>query len=89
MTWEDATIFGLDGPKTSLVVHLGPGVFTHPTNQIWVSGLSWDSRFWCHCGSAAATSVSETLKRLCEIVMERKRRGDEVKTLKYGFDIVC
>ena len=34
---KNAAVFGLDGPETTLVVHLGSGVLTYAANQIRVS----------------------------------------------------
>lgn len=34
---ENAAVFSLDGPQTSLVVHLRPREFSHPWDQIWIS----------------------------------------------------
>ena len=48
MARENAVVFGLDSPKASLVVHLGPGVLADPTNQIWVPANLWGPLLWCH-----------------------------------------
>ena len=37
MARENAAVFGLDGPETTFVLHLGSGVLTNAADQIWVS----------------------------------------------------
>ena len=81
MAGENAAVFGLDCPETTLVVHLRSGVFAYALNQFWVAVHMGLPLLRCHLLLLPLAETLQLPESLCVCNDKDIRHAEGAETL--------